>query len=238
MTKRTAHAFLSHFERILARRLATVAHFSAAVRERALAAKDDPDIPHLRRPEEVFLNEHAIPCLAAELKSYFKLSDQQAAEALLAENFRHLNGASLASPVRSAKHPFDKTFAPDPLKLLAHWQAGKANSLRQSCPDFALRSPAPCTVVFEGKYFDKGTERAAAATLVKNIYQAFFYRALPKVAPSRSHAAWDYEYSCLLACDASPEGRLHAAWNGIPPAIREGFWDGANVYVMILRANP
>jgi hypothetical protein len=47
---------------------------------------------------------------------------------------------------------------------------------------------------------------------------------------------WDYDYACLLAYDASIDGSLQKAWNTINEAVRlEGLWDGANIYVMILR---
>ena len=91
--------------------------------------------------------------------------------------------------------------------------------------------------MFEGKYFDHGSPAKAEAELVENIYQAFFYRALPMVPGNANRPAWDYEFACLLACDASPDGALLNAWNKIPPNVREGFrfWEGANVFIMVVR---
>jgi hypothetical protein len=72
--------------------------------------------------------------------------------------------------------------------------------------------------------------------LVSDIYQAFFYRGLPRVdATKRGHPEWDYDYACLLAYDASPDGTLVAAWEALDSSVRQSFWDGANIYVMILR---
>jgi hypothetical protein len=71
--------------------------------------------------------------------------------------------------------------------------------------------------------------------LATNIYQAFFYRGLPYVPPKKSSPAWDYEFACLLAYDASDAGSLRQAWNGLDTEVKNCFWDGANVYVMILR---
>jgi hypothetical protein len=46
-----------------------------------------------------------------------------------------------------------------------------------------------------------------------------------------------YEYACLLAFDASPGGTLHQSWESLPATVKRGFWEGANVYSMILRTN-
>jgi hypothetical protein len=54
--------------------------------------------------------------------------------------------------------------------------------------------------------------------------------------PSRKgKPAWDYEFACLLAGDASEEGSLQKAWEAIPKVVKSGFWEGANIYVMIIR---
>ena len=95
------------------------------------------------------------------------------------------------------------------------------------------------TIVFEGKYFEKGGIAVAQRELVSQTYQAFFYRALPhvpgKASGGKISPAWDYDYACLLAYDASEEGALKAAWDSLPSKVKGGFWDGASVYVMIVR---
>jgi hypothetical protein len=94
----------------------------------------------------------------------------------------------------------------------------------------------PHSIVFEGKYFANGSTGDASRELVSDIYQAFFYRGLPRVeASKRGHPKWDYDYACLLAYDASPNGTLLNAWDALPPSVKRCFWDGANIYVMILR---
>jgi hypothetical protein len=67
------------------------------------------------------------------------------------------------------------------------------------------------------------------------IYQAFFYRGLPRLAATKRHPEWSYDYSCLMAYDASRTGTLTKAWTDLHPETRRSFWEGANVYVMILR---
>lgn len=234
MSKDAAHRFLKAFQESFERDLVAVKPFGATVRQRALAAKNDAKAPHLRRPEEVFLNEYAIPRLFQELQSNLGLSIDNARAALLSENFRHMPAMCSGTPARAVRHPFDKTLAPDPHNVIKHWRSGRSNALRQSCPDLALRAPCPYSIVFEGKYFDRGSLAKAEAELVRSIYQAFFYRALPKVAGSGLRPSWDYEFACLLACDASPDGVLQKAWNSLPQVIQEGFWEGANVFVMVV----
>jgi hypothetical protein len=108
--------------------------------------------------------------------------------------------------------------------------------LTQSCPDFALRKPFAHSIVFEGKYFARGSKEYAARQLVADLYQAFFYRGLPSVeATKRGHPEWDYDYACLLAFDASPAGSLKDAWDSLGSSVKKSFWEGANIFVMIIR---
>jgi len=235
MSKDAAHCFLADFQQSLQRDIAAVSSFSSTVRRRALAARIDARAPHLRRPEEVFLNEYAVPRLFQELQSQLGLPADSARTALLSENYRHMPAMCSGTPARAVRHPFDKTFAPNPQSIIEHWCSGKANALRQSCPDFALRAPCPFSVVFEGKYFDRGSISKTQAELVKSIYQAFFYRALPKIDGSNERPSWDYEFACLVACDASPNAALLDAWKTIPQGVRDGFWEGANIFIMVVR---
>jgi hypothetical protein len=93
-------------------------------------------------------------------------------------------------------------------EIALKWKSG---TLTQACPDFAFRNPFPFKIVFEGKYFEQGSAEKAARDLATNIYQAFFYRSLPYVAAKKSGVAWDYDFACLLAYDASPAQTLLAA---------------------------
>jgi hypothetical protein len=122
-----------------------------------------------------------------------------------------------------------------PDAVYGSWQTKDKNWGLACCePDLALRAPFPHKILFEGKYFASGTAQFAARELVKNIYQAFFYRGLGPVPAINGHAEWNYDYACLLAYDASPHGTLLAAWNDLGEPIRQSFWESANVYVMIL----
>jgi hypothetical protein len=39
----------------------------------------------------------------------------------------------------------------------------------------------------------------------------------------------------MLAGDASEEGSLQRAWEALPTKVKRDFWEGANIYVMIVR---
>jgi hypothetical protein len=71
--------------------------------------------------------------------------------------------------------------------------------------------------------------------LVSSIYQTVFYRGLPYDFSRQNGPAWDYEFACMLAGDVSEERSLQRAWEALPRKVKTGFWEGANVYVMILR---
>lgn len=140
------------------------------------------------------------------------------------------------SPQRQESHPFSKGIADRPQAIMRRWKGDPKKQTSQSAPDLALRNPFPFNIVFEIKYFGDGGLEKATTELVTDLYQAFFYRALPYVEATESKPSWDYEYACLLAYDASPGGTLHQSWEGLPPKVKHRFWKGANVYAMILRS--
>jgi hypothetical protein len=123
-------------------------------------------------------------------------------------------------------------FMSKPATIMQQWLSG---ALTQSSPDICAREPFPFKTVFEVKYFEKGGRDKAVTELVTSIYQAFFYLGLPYVPSRNSSPAWDYEFACMLAGDASEEGSLQRAWEAIPSAVKKGFWEGANIFVMIVR---
>jgi hypothetical protein len=195
------------------------------------ASKNDSTQKHKRYPEETFLNEFVIPALSDLLATY----DIDVRNALLVEGYAKRQALSSGTPMRSESHPFSKFVGASAKQVIEKWKVNNSSPFTQSCPDFATRSPFLYNIVFEGKYFMRGSSNFAERELVNNIYQAFFYRALPYVPPKKSGIPWDYDFSCLLAYDASRDGTLLSAWSGLPARVRHGFWDGANVYVMILR---
>jgi len=229
--KAQARRFLEGLSVALSAELPPLDELRRNVRKIAVASK--------RGPESVFLNEFVIPKISRIMQTVEGIDKAGARRALLSEGFHNPNLSQYCSgtPSRSLRHPFTKIIDSNAPAIVRKWRGAQGSPLTQACPDLAFREPFPFKIVFEGKYFEKGSADKAARELASNVYQAFFYRALPFAPPSRSGAPWDYDYACLLACDASLDGALLAAWNAIAKRVRDGFWEGANLYVMILRSH-
>jgi hypothetical protein len=200
------------------------------------AAKSNDQQGNLRGPEAAFLNTYVLPVLNQYLQNVAGLTADQSREALLNEYHRTMPQISSRLPMRAKKHPFKKTLGSSAESIYRQWTDPKQNyGLSHSCPDFALGMPFPHSILFEGKYFG-GLRQNATKQLVTGIYEAVFYRGLPRMdAANPEHPKWDYDYACLLAYDASPCGTLIAAWNALGEEVKKSFWEGANIYVMILR---
>lgn len=233
--KDCALEFLKELEKTLNSRLPGPTDMKSWIRETVAAAKTDDKQRHLRLSEAAFLNGQALPVLSALLKSYGGLSTEDARRALLNESHRGTPDIALESPIRWMRHPFQKLMGATPGNIYRGWiNPDDHCAVARSCPDFSLRDPFPHSILFEGKYFPRGSPEFAQRQLVTDIYQAFFYRGLPPLAPANKHPEWKYDYACLMAYDASPLGTLAKAWNDLPLQTRRSFWEGANVYVMIL----
>jgi len=236
--KAQAHEFLKGLGRAILQGTPSPSAMVTEIRRIVAAAKSSDKEKHLRLPEAAFLNRFVLPVLHLYLHEQAGLTAMQAKEALLNEYHRSMPEVSSRSPIRATRHPFTKILGANAETIYRQWKDPKKNyGLTQSAPDFALQKPFPHSIVFEGKYFASGKPDFAARQLVTDLYQAFFYRGLPKVdATKRGHPPWDYDYACLLAFDASPNGTLAAAWNTLEAKVQRSFWDGANIYVMILRS--
>lgn len=233
--KRDAKAFLDGLASAISKKTPPGTAMESLIRRTIERAKVDELKKHLRAPEAAFLNLFAVPTLHEELTTTGGLTQEQARQALLNEYHRCMPEFSVTGPFLGHKHPFKKMMGARPDAVYESWQQQEHGWGLASCaPDFALRSPFPHRVLFEGKYFPRGTKQYAARQLVSDIYQAFFYRGLAPMPARNGHAEWNYDYACLLAYDASPQGTLLAAWNDLGEPVRQSFWDSANVYVMIL----
>jgi hypothetical protein len=166
-----------------------------------------------------------------------KIGENEARQALLCE-FWNTTAKKYCERTasRTAVTPFLKKYLEkDGPTIMNAWMEGATD---RACPDFAFGNPFPYRILFEAKYFEgkeQGKQNEAVTALVTTIRQAFFYRCFPYAAPSKTKPDWDYDFSCAIAYDASKQGSLQAAWNGIPEHVRTSFWEGANLYVMIIR---
>jgi len=233
--KESAFSFLLSLEEFLNKSIPDPHEVLKKIHEIVEKAKtsNDKRERHLKRPEEAFLNEYVAPVIHNFLSINLGLGMEGARKAFLSENYRCIPKLASDSPRRSKKPPFIKKLCTKET-IIKKWE-GPGPVVERPCPDMALRSPCPYKIVIEGKYFSSGGIQAAKSELAINIYQAFFYRALPYLPETSKHPAWDYDYACFLAYDSTEEGSLKKAWDLLDRRVRESCWEGANIYVMILR---
>jgi hypothetical protein len=236
--KRRTYEFLKKLHRRLSSRLAGPEQMRQEIERLRQLAKEEENWRFLTSSREhIFTRGVALHAIAESIRDIPGMTEEKARESLLSETFRNIPDISAASPARRLRQPFNKALIRNPHETYERWSAG-SNPLTQSCPDFAIGPPSPYRILFEAKYFHDGSERAAKSELVKGTYQTFFYRALPDDSVNSDRPDWDYPYSCYFAYDASPGGVLMDAWTKLRPEVKSGFWEGANVYVMVLRGLP
>ena len=183
---------------------------------------------HKSFSEGALLNHYVLPAIRSFLSQLAGMDPDRASE-----SYREMRAYASGTPARLSRHPFEKVIGASAQSVVRRWKS--ANPTVKSYPDLALRAPCPYRTVFEGKYFSRGGLTAAETALATNIYQAFFYRGLARIPETLRRPAWDYEYACVLAFDATPDGAMLRAWDGLRPQIGKGCWEGAGIYVMILR---
>ena len=186
-----------------------------------------------------FVNKFMLPTISDYLRQ--NLSPADAVTAFLTESVEATKKQGIASgtPASAHRHLFTKVLGESAKSLVEMWWGTgkkKSNLLSRSCPDWAFRKPCQHTVVFECKLFRKGGLDAAKTELVKSIYQCFHYLGQPKVPPSETHAAWDYDYACLVAYDASGSRSLVEEWKCVDPKVEKECWNASNIFVMVLSA--
>lgn len=236
MDKQGAYQFFKELERYLNQEIPPPENIRKEIDRVVRRAKKSVDERHKAFHEGAFLNHYVADFLHEFVSSQPGMDREKARQALLSESYKQISHIASGSPNRREPHPFKKVLGASPRQVIRQWRGEVPGSpVVQSCPDLALRPPFPYKIIFEGKYFRKGSIQAAERTLVTDIYQAFFYLGLSYLPETKTHPAWDYEYACLLAYDATEKGSLLEAWGGIDPQVKRACWEGANIYVMILR---
>ena len=187
---------------------------------------------HKSFPEGALLNHYVLPAIHRFVSQLNGMDSDRARESLLSESYHQMGEYASGTPARLSRHPFEKVIGASAQSVVRRWKS--SNPTVKSYPDLALRAPCLYRTVFEGKYFSRGGLTAAETALATNIYQAFFYRGLARLPEDPRRPAWDYEYACVLAYDATPDGAMLQAWDGLRPRIGKGCWEGAAIYVMIL----
>jgi hypothetical protein len=174
-----------------------------------------------------------LPALYRFVSVFDGMDDARAREALLSESYRSMREYASGTPARHSAHPFEKVIGISPQAVVRRWKGPRPTV--GSYPDLALRAPFPYRTVLEAKYFQRRGVAAAETGLATNIYQAFFYLGLPRIAATKTRPAWDYEYACVLTYEGTENGTLLQAWDRLRPQIGKACWEGASIYVMIIR---
>jgi len=243
LQKARAREFLRHLKDFLEARFPARTLVRDKINEEVKRAEKtsrknlDADRDYQSSPEGAFFKVFGIQCIHQFLVEKKGFTEGDARTALLSESYRNHLKISSDSPRSKERHPFTKKAGEKVESIAARWWSGSGGCpVSQSCPDLALRSPCPHTIVIEGKYFRKGSYQAAQSELVRDIYQCFYYRGLPRIPATKTHPEWNYDYACLLAYDASEEGNLKTAWDRANDKVVDGLWDGANIHVMVVRS--
>ena len=233
--KNEAYIFLRELEECLMKSLPHYKTILPEIHRICKQAKLNDHEKHLRLPHDVFIYHYVFPLLK-ELMRKAGMDAIKTRESLLSEAYRNMPEMISGSPVRELRHPFNKKLEKKPSDIIKQWRSQtKDPILNQICPDFTTRNPFPYKIIFEGKYFSDGSVAEASSELAAALYETFFYRSLPFCPRTETHAEWDYDYSCLLALDASEEGNLRRVWETLHINVKNSFWNSANIYVMILR---
>ena len=185
--------------------------------------------------ENAFLYGCALPLIFEHMATLPGIGADEARRSVLCEYYACVPNFASANGFRRLGYPFKKQVGATASQVIEMWRKPIGSPpANQAFPDLAFRKPFPHKIVFDAKYFAASSIGAAEKALVDGIYEAAFYRGLPFTPSGQPGSAdWDYEYGCLLAYDASDEGYLKAAWDSVQG--KRLFWEGANVFVMIIR---
>jgi len=228
-----AYRFFRALEQYLNEALPGPGEVATRISEIVRTSKASRTDLHKSFSEGALLNHYLLPAIHHFVSQLDGMDPDRARESLLSESYRAMPAYASGTPARVSRHPFEKVIGASAQSVVRRWKS--VNPTVKSCPDLALRTPCPYRTVFEGKYFSRGGLTAAETALATNIYQAFFYRGLGKIPETPHRPAWNYEYACVLAYDATPDGSMLQAWDGLRRKIGKGCWEGAGIYVMMLR---
>jgi hypothetical protein len=180
--------------------------------------------------EGVFCREFLCPTIGRffyeHVRSELNLPDEEIKKGLGAEGFQHCRGFGF-TPAKKNKHLFTKqdVIKSGPPEL---WFAASEEKLSPlwACPDFAIQSPLPFSIVGEAKYFTKGTPEKAVRELYDTARQAVFYLgAFPK----------SYDAAMIVIADASPDHAFHQGLQLLKPELLQRFGSETKVHLVTIR---
>jgi hypothetical protein len=226
-----AFKFLMELRETLSERLPN----PVAIKQQMLDLSQPGNSVHRIR-ENRFLYHFAIRHISTQMQTVIGIGQAEARQALLCEYHAKASDLTSGNALRRSGYPFGKAIGFSVEQTMQGWTAENKSTypFNQAYPDLGIRSPFPYQIVFDVKYFDNNSSASAEKALVQGVHEAAHYRSLPEViSQSTSDPGWDYEFGCLLAYDASDNGGLETAWNSVRK--KSAFWEGGNIFVMIIR---
>jgi hypothetical protein len=184
--------------------------------------------------ENLFLYHFTLPEIWHHVQAVDGINAERARESIRCEYFDKFPHLSSGNSRRTRGYPFPKRQQVSPEEVIEAWRRPNGTwPLNEAYPDLCLSNPCPFNVVFDAKFFEGEGHKSAEKALVEGVYEASHYRGLPAARDGSGAAAWDYDFGCLLAYDASEGAYLQQAWNSV--ATKRLFWNDAHVFVMIVR---
>ena len=153
--KAKAREFLDHLKMTMLDRLPAWQEIKLEIPNIVTEARMREDWKHKRTTEDAFLYHYAVPIISQYISVDLDFGKAAARESLLSEFFRNMSDLASGSPARAIRYgiPFEKVFS-SPRDVMKRWRGEMRQAkFQQPCPDFALRTPFPHKIVFEGKYF-------------------------------------------------------------------------------------
>jgi hypothetical protein len=180
--------------------------------------------------EEIFTKRFLCPRIKdffhREVQRELGLTDEQIQNGLGAEGFEGMNGFRF-TPASSRKHLFTKAYVIKPTPPPS-WFKSKEVPLTEcrACPDFAIRSPLPFSLVGEVKFFKSGSPNKAVSDLYQASRQALFYQA----------AFHEIYHSALIVfADASPGHSFFEGLELIKPELLERFSSETDIHLLPIK---
>jgi hypothetical protein len=251
--KREAYDFFASLQKRLNSQLPAPDILQAEVLKRWKKPKDEKsEQERVANKENIFSYNFALPEIWNHVLSIDGIDAGSAKKSLRGEYYKKYLSFLSGNTRRSEGHPFGKQYPFENnleeklTEIMDRWKKPKGSyAINESYPDLCLTDPFPFKILFEAKYFEgkdlASTEEerlaalvAAEGELVKGVYETAFYRGIPP-SFSEDKSEWDYDFGCLLAYDTSDGAYMQQAWDSV--ASKSMFWDGANIFVMIVRGS-
>lgn len=183
--------------------------------------------------EGIFAYEFLYPAILRffneEVRGELNLSAEEIRKGLLAEGYEGYPGFS-ATPASKRKHLFTKSQVIKP-SVPPSWKKERTAATKplanfQACPDFAICSPLPFSVVGEVKYFALNSAESAIRMLYNAARQAVFYL-------SAFHN--EYKSALIVVADGTPGHSFFKGLELLRPELLERFGEETDIHLVPIR---